>query len=89
MDLAAATFDWQATATRHLADLLEKGVLQRLAGGGGPGGALVWSDEGLDGQGISSHGIRELAAKVFSMHRHRERYGLTTVSFNPYITFND
>lgn len=27
-------FDWQATATRHLADLLEKGVLQRLAGGG-------------------------------------------------------
>ena len=28
------TFDWQATATRHLADLLEKGVLKRLAGGG-------------------------------------------------------
>ena len=24
----------KATATRHLADLLEKGVLQRLAGGG-------------------------------------------------------
>jgi hypothetical protein len=35
--------------------------------GGGPAGSLVCSDENVSSEGISSHGIRELAREVFEV----------------------
>jgi hypothetical protein len=60
LDLAGYRADWElrkAWYARH--DILP------WMEGGGSGGMLVWSEEGVSGPGISSHAIRELAASVF------------------------
>jgi hypothetical protein len=60
LDLAGYRADWDARKKWYAHhDILP------WTDGGGPGGTLVWSEEGLDGQGISSRAIRERAATVF------------------------
>jgi hypothetical protein len=60
LDLAGYRADWEARKKWYVHhDILP------WTDGGGSGGTLVWSEEGLDGQGISSHAIRELTATVF------------------------
>jgi hypothetical protein len=60
LDLAGYRADWEARKKWYAHhDILP------WTDGGGPAGTLVWSAEGLDGQGISSHAIRELAETVF------------------------
>lgn len=60
LDLAGYRADWDARKKWYAHH-----AILPWTDGGGPGGILVWSEEGLDGQGISSHAIRELAAMVF------------------------
>jgi hypothetical protein len=60
LDLAGYRADWEARKKWYAHH-----EILPWTDGGGPGGTLVWSDEGITGQGISSHAIRELAATVF------------------------
>lgn len=60
LDLAGYRADWTARKKWYA----HHGILP-WTDGGGPGGTLVWSDENLDGPGISSHTIRERAEMVF------------------------
>ena len=60
LDLAGYRADWDARKKWYAHhDILP------WTEGGGPGGTLVWSEEGVDGPGISSHAIRQLARTVF------------------------
>jgi hypothetical protein len=61
LDLAGYRADWQQRMKWYAShDILPSNE------GGGSGGTLVWSQEGVDGPGISSKAIRELAASVFA-----------------------
>lgn len=60
LDLAGYRADWDGRKKWYA----NHGILP-WTDGGGPGGTLVWSEEGIDGQGINSHAIRELAGTVF------------------------
>jgi hypothetical protein len=60
LDLAGYRADWEARK-----DWYAQHEILPWTDGGGSRGTLVWSTEGLDGTGISSAAIRELAQQVF------------------------
>lgn len=62
LDRAGYRADWEARKAWYASH----GILPWTEGGG-PEGTLVWSDENVDGPGISSHEIRKLAREVFGI----------------------
>lgn len=62
LDLAGYRADWDSRKAWYAShDILP------WEDGGGPGGALVTSDENVSAAGIDSHAVRELASKVFGV----------------------
>ncbi len=62
LDRAGYRADWDARKAWYA----NHGILP-WEEGGGPVGALVCSDENVNGEGINSHGIRKLAREVFGL----------------------